>query len=100
MAPEPGQVGPVYTLYRLYTGPLLIRGKSDCWPLQLAGAGLSTLPTRSFRQLTEVQRVDSSRSHSAQSSEPLLTSVKSEKQVVDRKADSSGQTWSCEVQLT
>ena len=57
VAPEPGQVGTVYTLY---TGPLLIRGKSDCWPLQLAGAGLSTLPTRSFRQLTQVQRVDSS----------------------------------------
>ena len=57
VAPEPGQVATVYTLY---TGPLLIRGKSDCWPLQLAGPGLSTLPTRSFRQLTQVQRVDSS----------------------------------------
>ena len=104
-------MGPVYTLYTIHwpaADPRKVRLLATT--TAGAGAGLSTLPTRSFRQLTQVQRADSSavqcsadtRHATVKStqSQPLCTSAKSEIQLmVDRNADSSRQTWSCELQL-
>ena len=99
----------MYTLYTIHW-PAADPRKVRLLATTTAGAGLSTLPTRSFRQLTQVQRADSSavqcsadtRHATVKStqSQPLCTSAKSEIQLmVDRNADSSRQTWSCELQL-
>ena len=91
----------------LYTGPLLIRGKSDCWPLQLLELDYQHCPHapsvswHKCSELTAVQCSADTRHATVKStqSQPLCTSAKSEIQLmVDRNADSSRQTWSCELQ--